>query len=103
MTHEVSSRNEYNGPCYSEISDLNSDLLIRNMHASSHLGIGVKLEFKTVHLFTQQNRLNYLGGNIFLFIKIASLEAGKDHSLPVFTFKTVLYLIYMLMHPTQCH
>ena len=86
MTHEVSLRNEYSGPCYSEISDLSSDLLIRNMHASSHLGIGVKLECKTVHLFTQQNRLNYLGGNIFFIYQDSQFGSRQRSFLASFHF-----------------
>ena len=62
------------------------------MHASSHLGTGVKLECKSVHLFTQQTNLRRI--KYFFLYQDSQFRSRQRSLLAVFTFKTVLYLIY---------
>ena len=62
------------------------------MHASSHVGIGVKLEFKTVHLITQQTNLPRR--KYFFLYQDSQFGSRQRSLLAVFTFRTVLYLIY---------
>ena len=65
-----------------------------------HLMWGLALNSNSTLCIYLTSKQTYLGGNIVLFIKIANLEAGKDHCSQ-FSLLKQYCIWYMLMHLTQ--